>query len=226
MTRGRKANGTYPLGALDAAGLRAQSLWYEPDRSPRDHKLAGLPEVTSVRVTNGARLFCARIGACKASSRDEAGTDLSYRAGESSWVYGVGLPVLWRYFFQVREGVRVVLTGFMTSSVISHAIHKDTSATYFIDRAICTSVARSKFRVHNRITIPSSVEKIRLMNEVSCGFTDIPVKPLLPLIEISCLDSSLSTYSKNVGCPFSWRCSIFCWMIATQGEEECISPKL
>ncbi len=29
-----------------------------PDRLPRGHKLAGLPEVTPVRVTGGARPFC------------------------------------------------------------------------------------------------------------------------------------------------------------------------
>ena len=57
MTRGRKAYGTYPLGALDAADLRAKSLSSVPDRSPRDHKLAGLPEVTPVGVTEGARPF-------------------------------------------------------------------------------------------------------------------------------------------------------------------------
>jgi hypothetical protein len=50
------------LSAWDVspADLRAQALSSPQDRIPWGNKLAGLPEVTPVRVTGGARPFCSQ----------------------------------------------------------------------------------------------------------------------------------------------------------------------
>ena len=57
VTRGRKADGTYPLGGLGWVGPEAASFACRSDRLPRRRKLAVLPEVTTVMVTKVPRLF-------------------------------------------------------------------------------------------------------------------------------------------------------------------------
>jgi hypothetical protein len=66
VTRGRKAYGTYPLGVLEAADTRAKFLSSVPDRLPRNDKLAGLPEVTSVKSQTVPGFFIGAAGHARA----------------------------------------------------------------------------------------------------------------------------------------------------------------